>query len=501
MNMLIPDYPMPAGPAAAFVKKTHQLLIDGKWVGAKSGKTFDVVNPATGLRLSSVAEAEAADVDAAVKAARRAFDDGPWSRMTGAERAKLIWRLADAIDGITDELATINSLENGKPINDSRKGEVPFTAECFRYMAGWCTKVGGETINISAPGSWHAYTLREPVGVAAQIIPWNFPLAMAAWKLGPALAAGCTIVLKPAEQTPRGVLRIGQLFEEVGFPPGVVNIITGFGETAGAAMASHDDVDKVAFTGSTEVGKLIVKAATGNLKKVSLELGGKSPTIILADADLDTAIAGASSAIFFNMGQCCTAGSRLFVHERIYDKLVGGVAESASRLKVGNGLDPATEIGPLVSSEQLDRVTRLIGEGKSDGVEVLTGGERIGDRGYFVQPTVIANTSPEMSVIREEIFGPVVCAIPFADDDLDAIARQANDTSYGLAASVWTQNLSAAHKLAKRIRAGTIWINTHNFNDCALPFGGYKQSGWGRELGRESLDLYTQVKAVAARLA
>lgn len=499
MNIHIHAAPKLGGAAAAFVAAPKKLLIGGQWVPALSGKLTEVIDPSSARVVAHVAEADKADVDAAVRAARAAFE-GPWSRMLPAERAKLMWKLADAIDAVTDELATLNSLENGKPINDSRNGEVPFTAETFRYFAGWATKINGEQIPISAPGDWHCYTRREPVGVAAQIIPWNFPLSMLAWKIAPALAAGCTVVLKPAEQTPLGALRIGELFAEVGFPDGVVNVVTGFGETAGAALSAHPDVDKIAFTGSTDVGKLIARAATGNLKKVSLELGGKSPTIVLPDADLDVAIAGAASAIFFNMGQCCTAGSRLFVHKKVFDRVVEGVAAGAAAMRIGAGLNPETEVGPLISREQFDKVTGFIADGRRDGAEIVTGGESRGDDGFFVTPTVIAKTRPDMSVIREEIFGPVVCAIPFDTDDLDAIARDANDTAFGLAASLWTRDLGLAHKLAAKVKAGTIWINTHNFNDCALPFGGFKQSGWGRELGAQALDLYTQVKTVAIRL-
>ena len=409
-------------------------------------------------------------------------------------------KLADLLESHADEIAELEALDNGKPIRDARNVDLPGSYEILRYMAGWATKINGETFTVSAPGSWHAYTLREPVGVVGQIIPWNFPLMMAAWKIAPALAAGCTIVLKPAEQTPLSALRLGQLIQEAGFPDGVVNILTGFGETAGAAIAAHPDVDKVAFTGSTEVGKMIVQAAAGNLKKVSLELGGKSPAIVFPDADMDVAINGTSSAIFFNMGQCCTAGSRLYAHKRVFDRLMQGVADRAGQIRVGHGLDPQTQLGPLVSDEQFKRVTGYLDAGRQQGAKVVTGGSRVGDQGYFVQPTVLTETNPEMSIVREEIFGPVVCAIPFDDDDLDRIARTANDTSYGLAASIWTRDLGIAHKLARRIKAGTVWINTHNFGDPALPFGGYKQSGWGREMGYEAIELYTEVKAVAAAL-
>jgi phenylacetaldehyde dehydrogenase len=478
-----------------FVSQKRKMLINGKWVEAASGKTFPTYNPATGEVLAQVAEGDREDINRAVAAARAAFDSGPWSKMTPSERGRLIWKLADLIEKHTEEFAQIESLDNGKPLTVARVADVPGTVDMFRYMAGWATKIEGNTIPISAFGAKYlAYTLREPVGVVGQIIPWNFPLMMASWKLGPALAAGCCVVLKPAEQTPLSALLLGELVQEAGIPDGVVNVVPGYGETAGAALSAHPDVDKVAFTGSTEVGKLILQAAAGNLKKVSLELGGKSPDIVFQDADLPATVPGVSSAIFFNHGQCCCAGSRLYVEEKAFDKVVEGVSAEASKIHLGPGLDPATEMGPLVSEEQLKRVTGYLEAGFKEGAKATVGGSRYGDKGYFVKPTVLVNTDQKMKVVQEEIFGPVVTAIPFRDVD-DLIAK-ANNTVYGLAAGVWTKDITKAHQVASKLRAGTVWINCYNIFDPALPFGGYKQSGWGREMGHEVLELYTEVKSV-----
>src|SRR5437773_290545 len=488
---------------ASWLASPKQNLIGSKWVPAASHKTFDVFNPAEASVIARVAEGDKEDINRPAAAPRRAFESGPWRRLTPSERGKLIWRVGELILQHADELAEIESLDNGKPRAVARVADVPLAADLFHYMAGWATKIEGSTVPISvpyAPGArFHAFTQREPVGVVGQIIPWNFPLLMAAWKLGPALATGNCVVLKPAEQTPLSALRLGELMLEAGLPEGVVNIVTGFGETAGAALAAHDDVDKIAFTGSTEVGKLIVHAAAGNLKKVSLELGGKSPNIIFKDVgDLDDAIAGAANAIFFNHGQCCCAGSRLLVERDVFDDVVAGVAKHAKKIKLGPGMAPDTEMGPLVSEEQLSRVTNYMHQGKQEGACYVTGGARSGDRGYFVEPTVVRDVNPKMSIVREEIFGPVVVAEPFTKAE-DLITR-ANQTQYGLAAGVWTRDIAKAHRIAAELKAGTVWINCYNVFDSALPFGGYKQSGWGREMGHEALELYTQTKAVVVGL-
>jgi phenylacetaldehyde dehydrogenase len=483
-----------------FISTPRQLFINGQWTDAASGRTFETPNPATGETLAHVAEGDAEDIDRAVRAARAAFD-GPWSRMTPSERGRIIWRIGDLLLEHIEEFAQLESLDNGKPYAVAKGADVPLAADLFHYMAGWATKIEGNTINISVPympgANFHSYTLREPIGVVGQIIPWNFPLLMAAWKLGPALTTGNCVVLKPAEQTPLTALLLAQIIADAGVPDGVVNVVPGFGETAGAALAAHDDVDKVAFTGSTEVGKLIVQAAAGNLKKLTLELGGKSPNIVFDDAN-DDAIAGAANAIFFNHGQCCVAGSRLFVQRNRFEEVVDGVSEIAKSIKLGPGMDESTQMGPLVSAEQLQRVTGYLDAGRADGATALTGGGRHGESGYFVEPTVITNTRPEMSIVREEIFGPVVVAAPF--ESLDEIAAVANDSTYGLGAGIWTKDISKAHALAKKIRAGTVWINCYNVFDASLPFGGYKQSGWGREMGHEVLEAYTEVKAVTTLL-
>ena len=487
-----------------FIREPKKMFVDGKWLSSASGKTFEVINPATEEVVAHVAEGDKEDIDIAVKAARKAFESGPWPTMTPSDRGRMVSKIGDLILDNLDELAELESLDNGKPITIARVADVPLAADIFHYMSGWATKIHGDTISLSVPytpgAQYHSYTLREPIGVVGQIIPWNFPLLMAAWKLAPALATGCTIVLKLAEETPLSGLRLAEIIQEAGVPDGVVNIVTGFGETAGAALAAHPDVDKVAFTGSTEVGKLIVQAAANDLKKVSLELGGKSPNIVLDDADLDVAIQGAANAIFFNHGQCCCAGSRLYADTKIFDKVVEGVADMASKIKIGPGLNPDTEMGPMVSKIQHERVSGYLDSGFSEGAEAVVGGKKKAGSGYFIEPTVIVNTNQDMKINREEIFGPVVTAAPFKQLDED-IVRNANDTIYGLAAGIWTKDIGRGHRLASQLKSGTVWINCYNIFDAALPFGGYKQSGWGREMGEAVLQNYTELKAVTVNIS
>jgi phenylacetaldehyde dehydrogenase len=483
--------------ARRFISKRGKLLIDGKWEDAASGKTFDVIDPATEEVICKVAEGGKEDIDRAARAARKAFDDSAWSHMTPAGRERLLLKLADLVEANADELAQLESLNNGKLVMYARMVDVQGTIDFLRYMAGWATKISGQTLDVSIgiPNTeFQAFTLRQPVGVCGQIVPWNFPLAIAAWKLGPALATGCTCILKPAEQTPLTALRLGELILEAGFPPGVVNIVTGFGETAGAALVDHPMVDKISFTGSTEVGKLIGRACMTSMKRVSLELGGKSPVIVADDVDPAMAIPGAANAIFFNQGEVCTAGSRLYIADKLFDKVVSGIADIAKGTKLGAGTDPSSQMGPLVSKEQFDRVLGYIDRGRKEGGEVLAGGQRHGNKGYFVQPTVFTKVGPSATIMREEIFGPVVVASPFKS--VDDIAAIANDTSYGLAASIWSSNLGFAHRLAKRIKAGTVWVNCHNLIDPNLPFGGFKQSGIGRENGPAAIHTYTEEKTV-----
>ncbi len=494
----------PAQGVRSFLNSSQKLLIDGKQVDAASGETFEVIDPSDNSVLTRVQKGGEEDINRAVQSARKAFEEGPWHRITPSERGKLIWKLADLIEANLEEFAQLETLDNGKPLTISRAADVPLTIDHFRYYAGLATKVHGETMDISVPympgANFLDYTLREPIGVVGQIIPWNFPLLMAAWKMGVALAAGCTIVLKPAEQTPLSALRLGQLVCEAGFPDGVVNIVTGFGD-AGAALASHDDVDKVAFTGSTEIGHEIVRASAGNLKKVTLELGGKSPSIVFPDADLDLAALGVANGIFFNQGQCCCAGSRIMIHKKIYDELIERVSEHGKGIKLGPGMNEETQMGPLVSKEQQDRVLGFIRSGESDGANILIGGNVPGgslENGCYVEPTVFTNVQREMKIIQEEIFGPVVTAAPF--EDLDEVIAKGNDTEFGLAASVWTQDINKAHKVAAGLKAGTVWVNSHNIFDAAAPFGGYKKSGYGREMGVHALENYTQVKNVIVQL-
>jgi acyl-CoA reductase-like NAD-dependent aldehyde dehydrogenase len=475
------------------VVKPGKILINNEWCEAESGKRFDVFNPATEEKLTDVAEGDAADANRAVKAARQAFENGPWKKMSARERGRIINRIAILLDKHKEEFAQLETLNNGKPISETRNADLPLAIECFEYYAGLADKIHGDTIPVN--GNFFNYTLREPAGVVGQIIPWNFPLLMAAWKLGPALATGCTVVLKPAEQTPLTALKLGELLMEAGLPAGVVNIVPGYGPTAGAAIATHPEVDKVAFTGSTEVGKTVMRlASNSNLKRVSLELGGKAPNIVFADCDIEAAVNGAMRGIFFNQGEVCCAGSRLFLEEKIHDQFLSQLKTRVEKMVVGNPLDPKTQMGAQVSKEQFNKILGYIEQGQKEGAKLVTGGSPAQPKGYFIKPTVLEGVNNQMTVAREEIFGPVVCAIPFKNQD--DLHRQANDTVYGLSAGIWTRDIGKAHRLAKEIKAGTIWVNCYNCFDAASPFGGFKQSGFGRELGKYALELYTQVKSV-----
>lgn len=473
--------------------KDQLLFIDGKWCQSASGKSFETVDPSTNQVICRVAEGDAADVELAVAAARRAFDSGPWSRMSASERGRLIYKLADLIESHQEELAALESLDNGKPYRDSMAADLPLTIKCYRYYAGWADKIVGKTIPVD--GDFTCFTRHEPVGVVGQIIPWNFPLLMQAWKWGPALASGCTLVLKPAEQTPLTALRVAQLAQEAGFPNGVINVVPGFGPTAGAALTRHMDVDKVAFTGETSTGQLIMEAAAkSNLKRVSLELGGKSPNIVFADADIDAAVEGAYFGLFFNQGQCCCAGSRLFVEQSIHDEFVAKLVQRAKSQKVGDPFDPETTQGPQITREQQERVLSFIDSGKKEGATIHCGGGKPNLPGYFVEPTVFSGVTDGMKIAREEIFGPVMNILPFGN--IEEVVERSNRTQFGLAAAVWTRDIKKAHRMARSLRAGTVWINCYDVFDAAAPFGGYKMSGVGRELGEYALQLYTEVKTV-----
>ena len=485
----------PLAPRHARIKP-GKLLIDGQWVESAQGGSFPTVNPATGEVLTMCAEASGEDIDRAVAAARRALESGPWKKMSASERGKILWRVGDLILQHVDELAELESLDQGKPFTEASKIDVPMAAECMQYFAGWATKIHGDTIPVR--GNHLNYTLREPIGVCGLIIPWNFPLLLATWKLGPALAAGNTVVLKPAEQTPLSALRLGELLLEAGIPPGVVNILPGFGPVAGEALVSHPGVDKIAFTGSQKTGQEVMRTASRNLKRVTLELGGKSPNIVFADADLDAAVRGATSGIFYNKGEVCAAGSRLFLEESIHDKFVEKLVDRAKKLPQGDPLDPKTRLGPQVSEAQLNRILSYIGSGRHEGARIACGGDRARpagvEDGYFVQPTIFTGVKQEMKIAREEIFGPVLSVLTFKD--ADDVLKKANGLFYGLAAGVWSRDIGRCHRLARELEAGTVWINTYNVMDPASPFGGYKMSGFGRDLGEESLSQYTITKSV-----
>lgn len=493
--------PQQVGAVEFLRNADKKMLIGGEWVEAQAGGRLESINPATGGRIASIAAGEAGDVAAAVAAARAALRSGPWPSMTPSERAKLLWRIADVMEAHIDELAELETMDQGKALYVGRWAEIPGAIEQFRYFSGQATKIEGSTIpssiNYQPEGKEvFAYTRKEPVGVVGAIVPWNSPLVLTAMNIAPALAAGCTMVLKPAEDTSLTAIRLGELMMEAGLPAGVLNIVTGLGAKAGAALAAHPDVDKIAFTGSTGTGRAILDAAKGNLKKVSLELGGKSPVVILDDADLDLAVPGAANAIYFNSGQVCVAGSRLYAHQKIYDRVVEGVTSAANAIKLGNGLNPETQMGPLVSEKQAHAVAGFVDRAREAGAEVTAGGERVGDAGSFYAPSVVTGVKPDMEIVREEVFGPVVVCTPF--DDIEEVTELANDTDYGLAASIWTESLSSAHRMAASVRAGTVWINCHSMYDASLPIGGMKQSGWGRLSGAQAVENYLETKTVCA---
>jgi aldehyde dehydrogenase (NAD+) len=473
-----------------------KLLIDGQWRDALSGKTFETINPATEEVIAEVAEGDKADIDLAVKAARRAFDSGPWRKMDARDRGRLINRLADLVEEHIDDLAELETLDNGKPLAEARNGDLPMVVDTFRYYSGWADKIQGQTIPVR--GNYFTYTRKEPVGVAGQIIPWNFPLMMVAWKWAPALAAGCTIVMKPAEQTPLSVLKLGEIALEAGFPNGVINIVNGFGPTAGAALVAHPGVDKIAFTGEGTTAKIIIRSAAETMKRTTMELGGKSPNIVFADADLDKAVDGALLGIYLNQGQCCCAGSRLFVQAEVHDAFLAKLKAKVAARKLGDPFDLSTQQGPQIDKAQFDKIMGYIAKGKEQGATVVTGGERHGDKGFFIQPTVFSDVRDDMAIACDEIFGPVLSVIKFHETE-EAVQR-ANTTDFGLAAAVWTKDIAKAHSIAHRLRAGTVWINCYDVFDAAAPFGGFKASGIGRELGEKALDNYTEMKTVTVSL-
>lgn len=501
MSIDLTVIPAPGAAASAFLKKAKKVLINGQWLDASSREYFETLDPATGTCLAKVPLCGREEVDAAVAAARQSLDAGVWSKMTPSERGKILWKVAELIEQNIDELAELETLDQGKPLYVGRWAEIPGAAEQFRFFAGEASKIEGSAIPSSISYQpegkrIHAYTRKEPVGVVAAILPWNSPLVLTAMKLAPALAAGCSIVLKPAEDTSLTSIRLCELLVEAGVPSGVINLVTGYGASTGKLLAEHQDVDKIGFTGSTETGRAILDAAKGNLKKVTLELGGKSPVIILEDADLSAAIPGAANAIFFNGGQVCVAGSRLYVHRNIYDAVVKGIVEQAKAIKLGHGLDPDTQMGPLVSRVQADRVLGFIERAREAGATIETGGNRVQGTDCFVEPTVITNVTPGMEIVREEIFGPVIVCTPF--DSVAEVLELSNDSCYGLAAGIWTESLSSAHTLAEDLKAGTVWVNCHSMYDASLPIGGMRQSGWGRDSGRGAVENYLETKTVCA---